>query len=153
MLITNMIWKHLSHMIPLIMITTWFTCEYYIKVQSINLLKQSQVFGYTLYLYDVQKLASACYSSLSNQKPWSYLYCRQINEKCFRKYGNQKTIEILSSESKNLKDKIIHLFKVTRISWSLYTALICVAALMNRFRHSYFDIFADISFLPIHLCT
>ena len=29
----------------------------------------------------------------------------------------------------------IHLLKVTRISWSLYTALICVAAPLNRFRH------------------
>ena len=29
---------------------------------------------------------------------------------------------------KNLKDKVTHLFKVTRTVWSLYTALICVAA-------------------------
>ena len=43
-----------------------YTYEYYIKVQSINLFKQSQVFRYTLYLHDVQKLASVPYSSLSN---------------------------------------------------------------------------------------
>ena len=117
MLITNMIWKHLSHMIPLIMITTWFTCEYYIKVQSINLFKQSPVFGYTLYLHDVQKLASACYSSLSNQKPWSYLYCRQINEKCFRKYDNHKTAEILCCESNTMFP--LHLLGFTPL-WSPY---------------------------------
>ena len=74
-------------------------------MQSINLFKQSQVFRYTLYLRDVQKLALVPYSSLSNQKPWSYLHCRQINEKCFSKYDNHKVIEILCCESKNLKAK------------------------------------------------
>ena len=49
-------------------------------MQSINLFKQYQVFRYTLYLHDVQKLASIPYSSL----------CLQINEKCFRKYDNHK---------------------------------------------------------------
>ena len=43
------------------------TYEYYIKVQSIiNLFKRSQVFRYTLYLHDVQKLTSVPYSSLLN---------------------------------------------------------------------------------------
>ena len=81
------------------------------------------------------------------------MHCRQIKEKCFLKYDNHKTIEILCCESKNWKDKVIHLLKVTRILWSLYTALIFVAAPMTRFWHSHFDIFADISFLPIQLCT
>ena len=31
------------------------------------------------------------------------MYCREINEKCFRKYDNHITIEILCCESKNLK--------------------------------------------------
>ena len=70
-----------------------------------NLFKHSQVFRYTLYLHDVQKLASVPYGSLSNEKAWSYLHCRQINKKCFRKYGNHKTIEIWWCESKNLKTK------------------------------------------------
>ena len=140
MLITNMIWKQLSHTNYLIMIKRWLYIWIYINVQSINLFKQSQVFGYTLYL-------------LSNKKPWSYLQCRQINEKCFWKHGRHKAIEILCCESKNLKDKVIHLLKVTRISWSLNTALICVAFPTNRFQHKHFDIFAVISSLPIHLCT
>ena len=50
-------------------------------MQGIHLFKQSQVFRYTLYLHNVQKLTSVRYSSLTNQRPWSYLYCRQINEK------------------------------------------------------------------------
>ena len=61
------------------------------------------------------------------------MHCCQINEKCFRKYDNRKTIEVLGCESKNLKNKVIHLLKVTRTSWSLYTALICVAAPMTGF--------------------
>ena len=40
------------------MIIDDYTYKYYIKVPSINLFKQSQVFRYTLYLHDVQKLAS-----------------------------------------------------------------------------------------------
>ena len=72
-----------------------------IKKQSINLFKLPQVFRYTLYLHCVQKLASFSYSSLSNQKPWSYLHCHQIKEKCFRKYDNHKKREILCCESKN----------------------------------------------------
>ena len=71
-----------------------------IKKQSINLFKLPQVFRYTLYLHCVQKLASISYSSLSNQKPWSYLHCHQIKEKCFRKYNHKKR-EILCCESKN----------------------------------------------------
>ena len=50
----------------------------YTKVWSIILFKQPQVLRYTLYLHDVQKLASVSYSSLSNYKLWSYLHCRQI---------------------------------------------------------------------------
>ena len=33
------------------------------------------------------------------------MHCRQINGKCFRKYSNHRTIEILCCESKNLKYK------------------------------------------------
>ena len=66
MLITEMIWKQLSYTNSLIIITSDYTYEYYIKVHSINLFKQSQVFRYSLYLHDVQKLASVPYSSLSN---------------------------------------------------------------------------------------
>ena len=120
-------------------------------MQSINLFKQSQVFRYTLYFPDKQKLASVPYSSLSNEEPWFYLHCHQINKKCFYKYDNHKTIETLFC--KNKKDKVIHLFKVTRIFRFLYTALICVAAPMNRFRHRHFHIFASISLLSFHLCT
>ena len=72
------------------------------------------------------------------------MHCHQINEKCFRKYDNHKTVEILCWESKNLKDKVIQLFKITRIFLSLYTALISVAAPMNRFQHRHFDMFAYI---------
>ena len=82
---------------------------------NINLFKLSQVFKYTLYLHDVQKRASVSYSSLSNEQPWSYFLCPQINENCFRKCDNHKTIEILCCESKNLKGKAVHLFKVMRI--------------------------------------
>ena len=38
----------------------------YKSTKYINLIKQSQVFGYILYLHDVQKLASVPYSSLSS---------------------------------------------------------------------------------------
>ena len=72
------------------------------------------------------------------------MHCRQINEKCFCKCDNHKTTKILSCKSKNLKDKVINLFKVTRISWFLHTPLICIAAPMNRFQHRHFDIFAEI---------
>ena len=34
-----------------------------------------------------------------------YLHCHQINEKCFCKYDNHKTIETLCCKSKNLKTK------------------------------------------------
>ena len=112
-----------------------------------------KVFRSTLYFHEVQKLASVPYSSLSHWKPWSYFHCCQINKICFHKYDNHKTIEILCCKSENLKDKVIQLFKVTRISLFLYIALICVMAPMNRFRHRLFDIFSDISFLPIHLCA
>ena len=44
MLITEMIWKQLSYTNSLIIITSDYTYEYYIKVHSINLFKQSQVF-------------------------------------------------------------------------------------------------------------
>ena len=44
---------------------------------------------------------------------------------------------VASLKGKNLKDKVMPLFKVTRIAWSLYTALICVAAPMDRFRPRY----------------
>ena len=81
------------------------------------------------------------------------MHCHQINKKCFRKYDSHKTIEILCCKSKNFNNKLMSLFKVTRILWSLYTALICVVAPMNKFQHREFDIFPDISFLPIHLCT
>ena len=111
-------------------------------MQSINLFKQSQVFRCILYLHDVQKLASVPYSSLSNWKPWFYLYCHQINEKYFHKYDNHKTIEISCCKSKNLKT--MHLFKVMRILWSLYTALICPTTPRNRFQHRPFDIFPNI---------
>ena len=106
MLITNMIWKQLSHMNSLTMTT---------------------------------RLLYLC------------LHCRQINKKCFCKYDNHKTIKTLCCKSKNLKDKVIHLFKVTKISWSLHTALICDVAPMNKFQHRHFDIFANISFLLILL--
>ena len=72
-----------------------------IKKQSISLFKLPQVFRYTLYLHCVQKLASISYSSLPNQKPWSYLHCHQIKEKCFRKYDNHKKREILYCDCKN----------------------------------------------------
>ena len=86
-------------------------------MQGINFFKQSQVFRYTLYLHDVQKLASAPYSSFSDYRSWSYLHRQQINEKCFCKYDNHKTIEILCCKSKSkVKDKVIHLLKVTRTS-------------------------------------
>ena len=39
------------------------------------------------------------------------MYCHQINKKCFQKHDNHKTIEILCCESKNLKEKVIHLYK------------------------------------------
>ena len=71
------------------------------------------------------------------------MHYRQIKEKCFHNYNNHKAIEILCCESKNSKDKVVHLFKVTRIFWFLYTALICVAAPMNMYRHRHFDIFAN----------
>ena len=63
MLIANMIWKELSQTNSLKMIQDNYTYEYYIKMQSINLFKQSQVFS-VLCIYNVQKLASVPYSSL-----------------------------------------------------------------------------------------
>ena len=61
-----MIWKQLSHANSLIITKNDYTYDYYRKVQSIKLFRQSQVFRYTLYLHDIQKLASIPYSSLSN---------------------------------------------------------------------------------------
>ena len=45
---------------------TRFTYEYYIKVQSISACSNSLKYLGTLYLHDIQKLASVPYSSLSN---------------------------------------------------------------------------------------
>ena len=53
-------------LVVLVVLSVDYTYEYYIKVQSIILFKQPQVFRYTLYLHDVQKLVSVPYSSLSN---------------------------------------------------------------------------------------
>ena len=67
MLITNMIWKQLSHTNSLTIITRLlYLWILYKNTEYIDLFKQSQVFRYTLYLHDVQKLASVPYSSLSN---------------------------------------------------------------------------------------
>ena len=67
MLITNMIWKQLSHTNSLTIITRLlYLWILYKNTEYIDLFKQSQVFRYTLYLHDVQKLASVSYSSLSN---------------------------------------------------------------------------------------
>ena len=60
-----------------------------------------------------------------------------------QQHNNHKIVEILCCESKNLKDKVIHISKLRGF---------CCSS-MNRFLHRHFDIFADISFLPIHLCA
>ena len=38
-------------------------------------------------------------------KAFVLVHCCEINEKCFRKYGNHKTIEILRCESENLRQR------------------------------------------------
>ena len=139
----NMIWKQLSHRNSRIMITKLL----YKSTEYINLFKQSQVFKYTLYLHHVKTSLSSLQFTFK-LKALALFALSPKNQECFCKYGNHKTIEILCWKSKNLKDKVIHLFTVTRILWSFYTALICVEAPMNRFRHRHFDIFADISFSP-----
>ena len=123
---------------------TWWLYLYYIKVQSINLFKQSQVFRYTLYIFTwytkmslsslqfTFKLTALVLLALSSYKRKMFLEVRQNNRN-------------LCCISKNLKDKVIHPFKVMRILWSLYTTLICAAPPMNSFWNWHFDIFTTIS--------
>ena len=68
-------------------------------------------------------------------------------------YNEQLSSTIFLLYHTSLNNKVMHLFKVTRTLWSLHTALICVAAPVNRFRNRYFDICTNISFLPIYLRT
>ena len=63
MVITDMIWKQLSHGNSHIMITRWLYLWILDKSAEYQLV---QVFRCTLYLHDVQKLASVSYSLLSN---------------------------------------------------------------------------------------